>query len=142
MLFVPSSGPKGAECAAPARPEYRQQEVTRGMKLKIMENALDTCTNRFELTMMAVARAKEINDGETPLIDAEDQSKPVVIALKEISEGKVVPATHGEMAKIRDAKRFLRERALRIAEEEGLLEENDIDETYASAHPDGSTSDS
>lgn len=142
MLFDPSSGPKGAGYAAPVTPEYRQQEVTKGMKLKIMENALDTYTNRFELTMMAVARAKEINDGETPLVNTEDQSKPVVIALKEISEGKVVPATHGEMAKVRDAKRLLRERALRIAEEEGLLEENDVDETYASAHPDGGTSDS
>jgi DNA-directed RNA polymerase subunit K/omega len=38
------------------------------MKLKTMENALDTYPNRFQLTMMAVARAKEINEGESSLV--------------------------------------------------------------------------
>lgn len=109
------------------------------MKLKIMENALDTYTNRFQLTMMAVARAKEINDGEPSLVEVEEQTKPVVLALKEIADGMVVPATYDKMIKIRDAKRILRERALRIAEEEGLQKEDTGDDSYASAHPDGDT---
>ena len=107
------------------------------MKLKTMENALGTYPNRFQLTMMAVARAKEINDGGSALVSVEDQAKPVVLALKEIAEGMVVPATHDEMSKIREAKRILRERALRIAEEEGLQTGEDGDDSYASAHPDG-----
>lgn len=106
------------------------------MKLKIMENALDTYTNRFQLTMMAVARAKEINEGDSSLVQTDEQSKPVVLALKEISEGMVVPATHDEMKKVREAKRVLRERALMEAEEELLLAEEDADESYASAQPD------
>jgi DNA-directed RNA polymerase subunit omega len=107
------------------------------MKLKTMENALETYPNRFKLTMMAVARAKEINDGESTLVPIEDQAKPVVLALKEIAEGMIVPATHDEMSKIREAKRTLRERALRIAEEEGLQGDEDGDDSYASAHPNG-----
>ena len=105
------------------------------MKLKTMENALDTYPNRFQLTMMAVARAKEINEGESSLIPYEEQAKPVVVALKEIAEGMIVPATHTEMSKIREAKRIMRERALRIAEEEGLLAHEDSDDSYASADP-------
>jgi len=107
------------------------------MKLKIMESALDTYTNRFQLTMMAVARAKEINEGESSLTQREDQAKPVVLALKEIAEGKVVPATHEEMNRIREAKRILRERTLMEAEEQGgLHEEGESDDSFASAHPD------
>ncbi len=105
------------------------------MKLKTMENALDTYPNRFQLTMMAVARAKEINEGESSLVPHEEQAKPVVLALKEIAEGMIVPATHTEMSKIREAKRIMRERALRIAEEEGLLAQEDSDDSYASADP-------
>ena len=104
------------------------------MKLKIMENALETYTNRFELTMMAVARAKEINDGESALVQFEEQTKPVVLALKEIAEGMIVPATHGEMNKIREAKRILRERTLMEAEE-SLQAGEEEDESYASANP-------
>lgn len=114
----------------------RQQEVGTGMKLKIMENALDTHSNRFQLTMMAVARAKEINEGEPPLVQGEESAKPVVLALKEISEGAIVPATHDEMKKIREAKRILRERAIMEAEEELLEAQDDGEESYASAHPD------
>jgi DNA-directed RNA polymerase omega subunit len=105
------------------------------MKLKTMEKALDTYPNRFQLTMMAVARAKEINEGESSLVPFEDQAKPVVQALKEIAEGMIVPATHTEMSKIREAKRIVKERALRIAEEEGLLVHEDSDDSYASADP-------
>jgi len=107
------------------------------MKLKIMESALDTYTNRFELTMLAVARAKELNEGESSLTQIDDQAKPVVLALKEIAEGKVVPATHEEMNRIREAKRILRERTLLEAEEQqGLHEDDESEDSFASAHPD------
>ena len=109
------------------------------MKLKTMENALESYPNRFQLTMMAVARAKEINEGESTLVSVEDQAKPVVLALKEIAEGMIVPGTHDEMNKIREAKRIMRERALRIAEEEGIQMDEDGDDSYASAHPNEDT---
>jgi DNA-directed RNA polymerase omega subunit len=91
-----------------------------------MEKALKTYPNRFQLTMMAVARAREINDGDDPAIDSDDPVKPVVAALVEISEGKVVPASQEEMTRIREAKRIIRERALMEAREQDdqLFEKN------------------
>ncbi len=108
-------------------------EEIQGMKLKTMEDALETYPNRFQLTMMAVARAKEINEGESSLVSVEDQSKPVVLALKEIAEGQVIPATHEEMNRIREAKRILRERALMEAEEAELEAGDEEGEAYANA---------
>ena len=110
------------------------------MKLRTMEIALKAHPNRFQLTMMAVARAKELNEGESALVLNEEQAKPVVIALKEIAEGMVMPATHDEMKRIKDAKRVVRDRALRIAEQEDLQAEEEGDDSYASAHPNGDPS--
>ena len=109
------------------------------MKLKTLEIALETYPNRFQLTMMAVARAREINEGESTLVSAEEQAKPVVLAIKEIADGMIVPATHDEMGRIREAKRLVRERALRIAEEESLQAGQESDDSVASANPTGDT---
>src|SRR5680860_1123015 len=103
------------------------------MKLRTMEIALKAHPNRFQLTMMGVARAKELNEGEPDLVNNQEQAKPVVLALREIAEGLIVPATHDEMKRIRNAKRVVRDRALRIAEQEGLQAEEDSDNSYASA---------
>ena len=110
------------------------------MKLRTMEIALKAHPNRFQLTMMAVARAKELNEGDLALVHIEEQVKPVVLALREIAVGVVAPASHEEMKRIREAKRVVRDRALRIAEEEGLQAEEDSDDSYASAHPNGDPS--
>jgi DNA-directed RNA polymerase subunit omega len=97
------------------------------MKLNTMEKALEIYPNRFQLTMMAVARAREINEGDNPLVESDDLTKPVVAALVEISEDTVLPATHEEMNRIREAKRIIRERALMEAREE----DNQPDEEVA-----------
>lgn len=44
--------------------------------------------NRFELTLAATNRARQIALGATPLIDS-NKDKPTVIALREIAAGKV-----------------------------------------------------
>ena len=67
------------------------------MKLKTMEKALDAYPNRFQLTMMAVARAREINEGDEPFVETDELTKPVVKALAEIAEGAVIPASREEM---------------------------------------------
>jgi DNA-directed RNA polymerase subunit omega len=108
------------------------------MKLKTMENSLIKYPNRFHLTMMAVARAKELNEGETPLVKDEAGTKPVVMALREISEGKIIPATPDEMQALREAKKKVRERALRAAAAEEDLD-SETSESIASASPDQST---
>jgi DNA-directed RNA polymerase subunit omega len=52
-----------------------------------IEDCLKQIPNRFQLTLAATYRARELVQGHTPLVDAKD--KPTVLALREIAEGKV-----------------------------------------------------
>lgn len=53
-----------------------------------VDDALQYIPNRFELTLAATFRARQITMGSTPLIDG-NRDKPTVIALREIASGKV-----------------------------------------------------
>lgn len=53
-----------------------------------IDDALQRITNRFELTLAATYRARQITTGSTPMVDP-DRDKPTVIALREIALGKV-----------------------------------------------------
>lgn len=55
---------------------------------------VDDCTkfipNRFELTLAAAYRARQISMGAEPLVEG-NRDKPTVIALREIAEAKIGP---------------------------------------------------
>ncbi|MDB5813988.1 MAG: DNA-directed polymerase, omega subunit [Rhodocyclales bacterium] len=53
-----------------------------------IEDCLAKFANRFELTLAATYRARQLASGSTPLVDAE-RDKPTVIALREIAAGKI-----------------------------------------------------
>ena len=53
-----------------------------------VEDCLDNVENRFELVMVASKRARQIANGQEPLVE-HDKDKPTVIALREIAEGLV-----------------------------------------------------
>ena len=53
-----------------------------------IEDCLARIPNRFELTLAATNRARQITTGATPMLDA-DRDKPTVIALREVAAGKV-----------------------------------------------------
>ena len=53
-----------------------------------IEDCLTKIPNRFELTLAATNRARQISAGSQPLVDS-DRDKPTVIALREIASGKV-----------------------------------------------------
>ena len=53
-----------------------------------IEDALTRIPNRFELTLAATNRARQISGGSPPLVDG-DRDKPTVIALREVAAGKV-----------------------------------------------------
>jgi len=53
-----------------------------------IEDALAKIPNRFDLTLAATNRAREISAGSPPLLEA-DRGKPTVIALREVAAGKV-----------------------------------------------------
>lgn len=56
-----------------------------------IEDCLEKVPNRFELILLAANRARQLSKGAVPLIDPADVkgSKPTVIALREIAEGKI-----------------------------------------------------
>ena len=53
-----------------------------------IEDCLVKIPNRFELTLAATNRARQITSGSTPLVEP-DRDKPTVIALREVALGKV-----------------------------------------------------
>lgn len=53
-----------------------------------VEDCMQYIPNRFELTLAAAYRARQIANGSNYMV-AESNDKPTVIALREISEGKV-----------------------------------------------------
>ncbi len=55
-----------------------------------VDDCLKSIPNRFDLTLAATYRARQISLGGTPLVEA-GRDKPTVLALKEIGLGKVGP---------------------------------------------------
>lgn len=53
-----------------------------------VEDCMKLIPNRFELTLAATYRARQLTNGATPLVDS-DKDKVTVIALREIAAGKV-----------------------------------------------------
>lgn len=53
-----------------------------------VDDVLKHIPNRFELTLAATYRARQLANGATPLLDA-NKDKPTVIALREMAVGKV-----------------------------------------------------
>ena len=52
-----------------------------------VEDCLEKVDNRFELVMLASKRARQLFKGAKPLIESDNRE--VVVALREIAEGKV-----------------------------------------------------
>ena len=53
-----------------------------------VDECLKRIPNRFELTLVATARARQLSIGATPHVEA-NKDKPCVIALREVALGKV-----------------------------------------------------
>ena len=51
---------------------------------------VEDCQNRFLLVQMVIKRVRQFRDGYEPLIKTDN--KEIVTALREIAEGKVLPA--------------------------------------------------
>ena len=52
-----------------------------------VEDCMQCIPNRFQMTLAATYRARQITAGASPMIDA-DHDKPTVIALRELAQGK------------------------------------------------------
>jgi DNA-directed RNA polymerase subunit omega len=53
-----------------------------------VDDCLRKIPNRFQLTLAATYRARQLSAGATPLVEP-NRDKPTVIALREIAAGKV-----------------------------------------------------
>ena len=51
-----------------------------------VDDCIHTIPNRFQMTLAATYRARQITAGATPMVDA-DRDKPTVIALRELALG-------------------------------------------------------
>jgi DNA-directed RNA polymerase subunit omega len=69
------------------------EEKERPMSRITVEDCLQTVNNRFELVMLASKRARQLFKGAKPLIESDNRE--VVVALREIAEGKVRKASTG-----------------------------------------------
>lgn len=62
-----------------------------------VEDCLDNVDNRFELVLLASKRARQLVSGKEAMLEWEND-KPTVMALREISEGKITNQILEEMA--------------------------------------------
>lgn len=53
-----------------------------------VDDCLKRIPNRFQLTLVATYRARQITMGSTPQVEP-DRDKPTVIALRELAAGKI-----------------------------------------------------
>jgi len=53
-----------------------------------IEDCLKRIPNRFQLTLAATYRARQLTVGSSPMLEGE-KDKPTVVALREIAAGKV-----------------------------------------------------
>jgi DNA-directed RNA polymerase subunit omega len=53
-----------------------------------VDDCLKRIPNRFQLTLVATYRARQITMGSTPQVET-DKDKPTVVALREVAAGKV-----------------------------------------------------
>jgi len=53
-----------------------------------IDDCLKKIPNRFNLTLAATYRARQLTLGSTPMVEV-DRDKPCVVALREIASGKV-----------------------------------------------------
>ncbi len=52
-----------------------------------IEDCLEVIPNRFNMTLAATIRARQISVGSTPMVDP-GRDKPIVIALRELAQKK------------------------------------------------------
>jgi DNA-directed RNA polymerase subunit omega len=54
-----------------------------------VEDCLDRIPNRFDLTLAAAYRARQLENGSSPQVDNNGRDKPTVLALREMAAGLV-----------------------------------------------------
>lgn len=53
-----------------------------------VDDCLKRIPNRFEMTLVATIRARQLSIGSSPMVESA-RDKPTVLALREVAQGKV-----------------------------------------------------
>lgn len=53
-----------------------------------VDDCLKKIPNRFEMTLVATIRARQLSIGSSPMVESA-RDKPTVLALREVAQGKV-----------------------------------------------------
>lgn len=61
-----------------------------------LDKLLEKVDSRYKLILVAAKRARELSDGAPPLIEADENSKPTTIALKELLNDRLEYKTEKE----------------------------------------------
>ena len=59
------------------------------MAVLLLKTAQVKIPNHFDLTLVAARRARQLENGNTPLVDDIRNNKPTVTALREIAAGQI-----------------------------------------------------
>jgi len=65
------------------------KRVSPNMARITVEDCLEVVDNRFELVLMASKRARQLSKGAEPVVGADKNDKPTVLALREIAGGRI-----------------------------------------------------
>ncbi|MDH5444394.1 MAG: DNA-directed RNA polymerase subunit omega [Gammaproteobacteria bacterium] len=86
-----------------------------------VEDCLDNVDNRFQLVLVSTKRARQIANGQEPMV-AWENDKPTVVALREIAEGLV---TRDILTAVENP----------VLEEEEIIAEGGEEQTAAATNP-------
>ena len=62
------------------------KEVCEKLNIKTVDDCIQNIPNRFQMTLAATYRARQITAGATPMVEI-DRDKPTVLALRELAQG-------------------------------------------------------
>ena len=64
-------------------------ELMKVVNQDVEEGATKIVNSRYSIILATSKRARQLIDGETPLVYAKDGEKPLSIAIEELNEGKI-----------------------------------------------------
>ena len=89
----------------------------------VEEGETPVINSRYSIVMATAKRARQIVNGDEPMVDTDPAEKPLSIAVRELNEGKISILAEGEMPEEEEEAAFIED-----AEDEELTDVLDTDE--------------
>ena len=89
----------------------------------VEEGETPVINSRYSIVMATAKRARQIVNGDEPMVETEPAEKPLSIAVRELNEGQISILAEGEMPEEEEEAAFIED-----AEDEELTDVLDTDE--------------